>query len=80
MRMQHPHPTVSLLAHSIRLVCGVLEPGTPIYLSEYMSWLEKEILDAFPMGGAQPLAVIQVESQENAKAPHVRPRAAPRHC
>jgi hypothetical protein len=66
--MQQPHPTISLRAHSIRLVCGVLEPGAPLYLSEYMAWLEKEILVAFPMDGAQLLAVIPAENQENAKA------------
>jgi hypothetical protein len=54
--MQQPHPTISLRAHSIRLVCGVLEPGTPLYLSEYMAWLKKEFLVAFPMDGAQLLA------------------------
>jgi hypothetical protein len=37
-------------------------------LSEYMAWLEKEILVAFPMDGAQLLAVIHAENQENAKA------------
>jgi hypothetical protein len=66
--MQQPHPTISLRAYSIRLVCGVLEPGTALYLSAYMAWLEKEILVAFPMDGAQLLAVIQAENQENAKA------------
>jgi hypothetical protein len=64
--MRQPHPTISLRAHSIRLVCGVLEPGTPLYLSAYMAWLEKEILVAFPMDGAQLLSVIQAESQGNA--------------
>jgi hypothetical protein len=68
MSMQQPHPNISLRAHSKRLLCGVLEPDTLIYMSEYMSWLEKEILDAFPTGGAQVLAVIQVVSQGNAKA------------
>jgi hypothetical protein len=66
--MQQPHPTISLRAHSIRLVWGVLEPGTPLYLSEYMAWLEKEILVAFPIDGAQLLSVIHAENQENAKA------------
>jgi hypothetical protein len=51
----------------MRLLCGVLEPGAPIYLSDYMAWLEKEILNAFPMGGAQILAVIRVQSQGNAE-------------
>jgi hypothetical protein len=51
----------------MRLLCGVLEPGAPIYLSDYMALLEREILNAFPIGGAQILAVIRVQSQGNAE-------------
>jgi hypothetical protein len=65
--MNQHHLTISLRAHNMRLVCGVLEPGTPIYMSDYMAWLEREFLNAFPMGGAQILAVIRVQSQGNAE-------------
>jgi hypothetical protein len=53
----------------MRLLCAVLDPGTPIYMSEYMPWMEREILNAFPIGGggAQILAEIRVQSQENAE-------------
>jgi hypothetical protein len=65
--MDQPHPTISLRALYMRLLCAVLDPGTPIYMSEYMPWLEREILNAFPIGGAQILAVIRVQSQGNAE-------------
>jgi hypothetical protein len=67
MSMQQPHPNISFRAHNMRLLCGILEPGTPIYMSEYMPWMEREILNAFPMGGAQILALIRVQSQGNAE-------------
>jgi hypothetical protein len=60
----------------MRLSCGVLEPGTPIYMSKYMTWLEREILNVFPTGGAQLLAVIRVQSQGNAET---RMRALEQH-
>jgi hypothetical protein len=66
--MQQPHPTISLQAYIKRLLCGMHESGTPIYFSAYMPWLEMKFLVAFPMNGAHLLAVIQVESQGNARA------------
>jgi hypothetical protein len=66
--MQQPHPTISLQAHVKRLLCAMHEPGTPIYFSAYMPWLEMKFLVASPMSGAHLLAVIQVESQGNARA------------
>jgi hypothetical protein len=65
--MDQPHPTISLRALNMRLLCAVLEPGTPIYMSDYMAWLEREVLNAVPTGGAQLLAVIHAGSQGNTK-------------
>jgi hypothetical protein len=57
----------------MRLVCGALETGALIYSSEYMSWLDIEILVGFPIDGAQLLAVIQAVKSRKRQGSHARP-------